>query len=517
MSPHVVHGRRQPPSRRRRIPALWIAALMIIVPVFVTYYAFHKRLPFTSQYTDYVVVPNSLNVRGGDPVRIAGIDVGSVEGTSPDGRATRIAFSLGSNGLPIHRDATITVRPRLFLEGSYYLDLFPGSPSAPTAPQGFTISQRNAATPVQAFQVLSTLDVAARANLESLLNTANTAFSPAPGAHEPDSGAGGFKQAIPQLAPLLKDVAWVSRALRGTQPGDVEKLLASSAEVTTALDVGSGTRLAGLVSGLDRASAGLAAGDDDLGRSLVALDATLQVAPSALTALDRSLPSLRELSTALTPTLRAAPPLVSQLTSAVNQVNAVVTPARRGDLISSLRTTLATFPTVLTKIGRLFAVSGPVTDCLRTHLLPILTEEVPDGALSTGEPVWKDFVHFLPSLASASGDFDGNGPFIRNILGAGDNSVQGGVTSLPGIGQLVGTSPGGEKIEGETPQWVGTLSAKDFRPDAPCATQPVPSLAATPAAPDLHRVSDAAPLVPTVPQLERALSQATGHTVRRLP
>ena len=41
-------------------------------------------------------------------------------------------MTINSNGLPIHANATINIRPRLFLEGNYYVDLQPGTPSAPT-------------------------------------------------------------------------------------------------------------------------------------------------------------------------------------------------------------------------------------------------------------------------------------------------------------------------------------------------------------------------------------------------
>ena len=42
-----------------------------------------------------------------------------------------VTFTVADEGLPIHKDATITIRPRLFLEGNFFLDLQPGSPSAP--------------------------------------------------------------------------------------------------------------------------------------------------------------------------------------------------------------------------------------------------------------------------------------------------------------------------------------------------------------------------------------------------
>jgi phospholipid/cholesterol/gamma-HCH transport system substrate-binding protein len=507
--------------RRRRggLHPLAIAMIMIAIPLFITYYAFHKRLPFTSRYTDYVVVPNSVNVRGGDPVRISGIDVGTVTGTSADGRATKIAFTISQNGRPLHTDATVAIRSRLFLEGSYYLDLFPGSPSAPVASEGFTIPQRNTQTPVQFFQLLSTFDVAARDSLKQLLNESNIAFGAPSGQtpNETNSGAGGFKAAIPQLTPLLKDVAIDSRALAGTRPGDLETLLASSAGVFGTLARNSG-RLVDLITSLDRVSGALAASDGALAQSVSGLDQTLRVSPAALTAIDRSLPPLTRLAAALTPSLRVAPPLLSGIESGVRGVIRVTNPSSRPLLLSSLRTTLVDFPVVLTDIGSLFRYTKPATDCLRTHIVPILEEQVPDGALSTNEPVWKDFVHFLPSLASASGQFDGNGPYIRTLVGAGNNSLQSGLSSVPGLGQLVGTSPGGNQIQGARPQWVGTLTPAAFRPDVPCSKEPLPGLTGTRAAADLRTVRDpAAALHPNATLLRRALSLATGHKIARLP
>ena len=40
-------------------------------------------------------------------------------------------MSINPNGLPIHADATAKIRPRIFLEGNFYVDLHPGTPSAP--------------------------------------------------------------------------------------------------------------------------------------------------------------------------------------------------------------------------------------------------------------------------------------------------------------------------------------------------------------------------------------------------
>ena len=64
-------------------------------------------------------------------MRIAGVNVGKVTSVEPEGNMAEVTFTVDDEGLPIHEDATITIRPRLFLEGNFFLDLQPGSPSAP--------------------------------------------------------------------------------------------------------------------------------------------------------------------------------------------------------------------------------------------------------------------------------------------------------------------------------------------------------------------------------------------------
>ena len=53
-----------------------------------------------------------------------------------DGEGAKVTFTVDEDGLPLHEDATVTIRPRLFLEGNFFLDLRPGSPSAPDLADG---------------------------------------------------------------------------------------------------------------------------------------------------------------------------------------------------------------------------------------------------------------------------------------------------------------------------------------------------------------------------------------------
>lgn len=472
---------------------LLVAAITILLAVAITYYAFSgKQIPFVHHFTMHALVRNSVYIVPGSPVRIAGIDVGQVTDAAADGTLTKLSFQMDSTGLPVHKDATVTIRDRLFLEGGYYLQLDPGSPGAPIAGDGYTIPVSNTSYPVQFYQLLSTFNLATRQSLANALTTLNEGFS-APAGQQPtiaNSGAGGLKAAIPQLTPTLKDIAWVTQALHGTQPGDVERLLSSASNVTSTLQ-GSSSQLAGLVTSLNRASGTLAATDGSLGQSITGLDETLRVAPPSLAAIDRALPPVVSLSVALDPSLKAAPPLVDDVTKAVTQLGTIVAPVERTRLLDALYNTFTGFPNTLTQLGQLFPITKGVTDCLRTHVTPVLTQAVPDGSLSSGRPVWQDFMHLLSGLSAAVQNFDGNGYWIRLISSAGDNGIS--IGKIPVLGQLLGVTPGSPGIEGARPRWVGDLTPADFRPDVPCSSQPVPSLTATTAQADVRHVGFAAP------------------------
>jgi phospholipid/cholesterol/gamma-HCH transport system substrate-binding protein len=461
---------------RKQVNPLVVAAIVIALAALGTYWAFAHSLPFLSHpFKMYAVVRNSVDIIPGSPVRIAGIDVGKVTTTEPDGTFTKVAFTVNSDALPVHTDATATIRDRLFLEGGYYIQLDPGSPSAPDVHSGFTIPVSNTAYPVQFYQVLSTFDLAARRSLENTLTNLNIGFGP-PGSEAPtaaNSGAGGLKVSIPQLTPTLKDVAWVTQALRGTQAGDVERLLGSAASVATTLASNS-AQLTALVIALERSSGALASTDGALGQTISGLDQTLRVAPPALSAVDRALPPLVHLAEVLDPSLRLAPPIVQGVTRAVVKLASVLRPAERAKLIRSLKTTFVSFPTTVHELGILFPITKGVTDCLRTHVTPILKAKVPDGSLSSGAPVWQDFVHLLSGLTNAVQNFDANGYWIRVIGATGNDSL-----SVTKLGSLLGSGGGTPAYDGARPHWVGDLNSSAFHPDVPCSSQPVPKLSAS--------------------------------------
>ncbi len=157
-------------------------AIGIVVIVVFSYGAYSKFAnPFASQYTIHAVFSNA----NGLSARVAGADrrrqcrQGDGRRTEPGCKsasktptacqAADVAMTISNNGLPIHNDATFAIRPRIFLEGNFFVDVSPGTPSAPTARDGHTFPIQQGVEPVQLDQVLTSLQADTRQNLQTLL------------------------------------------------------------------------------------------------------------------------------------------------------------------------------------------------------------------------------------------------------------------------------------------------------------------------------------------------------------
>jgi hypothetical protein len=403
-------------------------------------------------------------------------------------------MDVNDDALPLHTDATVRVRPRLFLEGASYIDLHPGSPTAPRLADGGTIPLSQTTIAVQAHQILSAFDLATRGNLKGVLHELSVALA--------NGGADGLRQTDSQLAPALRDVSWVARSSQGTEPKDLPGFVRAASSVTATL-ARNRASLADAVTSLNQVATALETSNGALAQSIAGTDAVLRRAPPALAAIDQSLPPLTRLARALGPALQDAPVLIGRVSDAVGELGALVAPAERAKLIAALRGVFVALPSLIQRLGGLFPVLKPVTDCVRTHIAPILLGTVPDGSLSTGQPVWEEFAHALVGLSGASQTFDGNGYTLRILIGAGAETV---TAVLPGLGKVLGVLPGSSAIIGARPQWTGDLSPDAFHPEAPCAAQPLPRLASPTAAPDFTVAGPAVRPVLTAGGLQHTLA-----------
>jgi virulence factor Mce-like protein len=444
-----------------------LAVIGIVVIMLGVYLVFTKRIPFLHGYRFSADFASSNQlVTGFSPVRIAGVTVGKVvKIEAGPGNTTRVTMELKDAGLPVHRDARVRIRPRLFLEGGFAVELQPGSPSAPDLPDGGSLPENQTAGPVQLHQILSAFDHSTRDDLQALLAEFDTAVD--------KGGAKALGESFKPLSPVLRDTAQIAEAARGVQPHDASDTIRSSARIAGAL-ADHEAQLRGLVRSLSQVTAATAARDVELAASVREIDRLVTVAPEQFDRINATLPSVRRFVAALRPSLRVLPGVLDHAIPVLEQGRALVSAGELPALVDALAPTVRRLRPLEKQLGALFPLVTPVSDCLRLKGLPLLNAEVPDGDLSTGRPVWQDLIHAFPGLASAAQNYDGNGFSIRYQASVGETSI--GTGQIPGLGTLTGTAS--EPVAGSRPRYLGPGAdlTPYFRPDAPCVHQDVVDL-----------------------------------------
>jgi ABC-type transporter Mla subunit MlaD len=155
-----------------RISPFGAGLLAIVFVVALSYFAYTKDNPFSKPYRVHAIFRTANELKPRSPVRIAGVEVGRVQRVEPLGDGSglaRVTMELKKNGRPIKRDAELRIRSRLFLEGNYFVDLYPGTPSAPELASGGTIPPAQTTSPVQFGQLLNALQRDTRADLQRFL------------------------------------------------------------------------------------------------------------------------------------------------------------------------------------------------------------------------------------------------------------------------------------------------------------------------------------------------------------
>jgi hypothetical protein len=191
-------------------------------------------------------------------------------------------------------------------------------------------------------------------------------------------------------------------------------------------------------------------------------------------AIESTLPELESASRQLTPALAVAPRAFRESTTTLRDLDGLVKPANRGRTLAALETTLIDLPTLVSRLAELFPAAKRMTDCLSTHIVPVLESEVPDGDLATGRPVWQDFAHMLVGLTSASQNFDGNGYALRYQLGLGKQTLN--TANLPVLGPLTGLGAPSNLRSRPLPR--ADRKAPPVTTRESCTSQPVPKLEA---------------------------------------
>jgi phospholipid/cholesterol/gamma-HCH transport system substrate-binding protein len=462
----------------------WVLGLIVaILALVASYLAFVKELPFTSPgYEVTATFDNAATLRETAPVRIAGVNVGEVTNVEAEGEAAKVTFTVDDGGQPIHADASVEIRPRLFLEGNFFLDVDPGSPGAPELDNGGNIPITQTATAVQLDEVLTALQAPDRRGLQRLLTGYGTALTYEPTAADDvdqdtsvhgESAAESLNDAFRYGGPAGRGTAIVNTALLGERPHDLSGFIRDFGEVFAKLS--SRERdLAELITNFNVFSGALAAESQNLADTVSELAPTLEQTRPSLARLSDALPPLRRLAIELRPGVQELPATIAAGTPWLDQSRLLLRSSELGGLARLLRDTAPGLAEAAVASRTLFNEQTALARCTSQVLVPT-GDIVVDSRFPTGQPNFNDFFYGITSFAGHIQGFDGNGSYIRFQAGGGPQLVQGNNPSGAGLAQQFFNFA--NVIE--QPQGIQPFvpdQPPPFRQDFPCQRNPVPNI-----------------------------------------
>jgi phospholipid/cholesterol/gamma-HCH transport system substrate-binding protein len=468
-------------SRRKPRSPVTIGLIATAVVVVLMYLGFTKDIPFTTPFQVNAVFQSANSIRPGSPVRIAGVEVGKVKEVKPEEGtdAAVVVLQIKGDGLPLHTDATAKIRPRIFLEGNFFVDLQPGTPGAPILKDGGTLKVTQTATPVQLDQVLTSLQQDTRGDLKDLLDQLAVTLNSEPTAAQNrdadpvargQTAAESFNDAYDDIPAAEKSTAQVFDALLGTEPSrDLSRLIDGTARTTGAL-IRNENALRGLITNFNATMAAFAAESRNLRLSIRALPTTLTSANRALTSLNAAFPPTRAFAREILPGVRETPATIAAAFPWIDQARPLMGPKELGGLAKELSPATADFARLTDAAIELLPQTNLASLCATDVILP--TGDVPlQDEFTTGVENYKEFFYTLVGLSGEGQNFDGNGMYVRFQPGGGSQTVSLGSESAS-TGQLFGNNVGIPL--GNRPFYPGHRSP--YKPKATCYKQKRPNL-----------------------------------------
>jgi virulence factor Mce-like protein len=356
---------------------------------------------------------NGANIRPGyTPVRVQGVEVGQVTKVerAPDRGVIVTMKVLDGKGVTVHQDASAELRWRTLLGRNDYMDLEPGSASAPKLGDSI-IPVNHTSTQTELDDVIEPLNAEGRQGFKTILNEFNKGFGkPA------DVG-----KTIEAVDPSLRQVAPGLRRLRGTNEGDLTNLVRSTSRMMGALSRNE-LALGRLVTSGRVALGVTAAHAADIGGMLDEAPGAMRETRQTMTRLRGTLDVLDPLAKDLRPGARTLAPAAARARTTLRTLIPLLRDARPTlrDLSPSVRD-LRTASIAGTPVLRDFM---PTLQRVNKSFLPWLKDRNPENKLKNYELVG-------PALASGSTATswgDANGVLANFEAGFGESAI---TTALP--------------------------------------------------------------------------------------
>jgi ABC-type transporter Mla subunit MlaD len=424
------------------LPNWAVGVIMVVLIAIGSVLAYTKELPWTDKYEVTAVFRSSQALRPKSAVRIAGVNVGKVtelehvevaegdEATS-EHQATEVTMEFDESALPLKEDATFKVRPRLFLEGNYFIDVSPGSPSAAEAEEGHTFGLDQTAYSTQLDQILTTLQTNVRAHLQTLLDQFGNSLIQY-------EGADGLRKIFRSAPVSYRYSAQVYESSLGTEPHDLSGLIRGLGRVLRGLGRDQ-QALSNLVTNFRVVSGSFAARDRDLGRAIELLPDFLEVGVPAFRELNRALPSLRAFAIEALPGTRTSPETLRSMLPLLQELRGLMSRAELRGLVARLRPTVPQLAKLALNNRKFFQQTRALSSCFNEVVIPwshSTVEPVDPADLYPLEPQGRTFENtgygFVAS-SSESRSGDANGQHLRVLGGSGTNLVR--LPAVPAAGR----------------------------------------------------------------------------------
>jgi phospholipid/cholesterol/gamma-HCH transport system substrate-binding protein len=414
--------------------------IVIVVIAIVVYFGFTKKIPYTHGFRLKGVFATAVNISPKSPVRVAGVDVGTVSSIKRVGNTGVVTMEITKGGLPIHSDATLKIRARILLEGNWFVDLQPGTPAAPTVSSGYTIPITHTSDPVQLDQILDALNTDTRSNLQTLLAEYGSSLTrkptPAENAEQNPAVQGlnaaqALKKSYLDAPQALKGSAIVSQAIGGVEQHDLSKMIAGIEKFTAKLNVHE-QQLGEFVGNFNTFLGSLAAQSTSLSATVALLPSTLRNASAAFTNFNAAAPAIRKFSLDLIPGVEQTPSTIAAAFPWIEQTQALLTPAELGGVAKGLNEAAPTIAGLVVPQPAFFKQTDLFSKCLTKVFYPASNTKLQDGSSTTGVEAYKEFWYSMAGLAGVGQSFDGNGPLTSFLVSNGSQTLRSAPATVVG-------------------------------------------------------------------------------------
>jgi phospholipid/cholesterol/gamma-HCH transport system substrate-binding protein len=395
-----------------RIAAMVVFALSCFALVLFLWLAFGGPIPlkpkgyrFTASFAEASQLATEADVR------ISGVPVGKVKAIEPDRATGRsvVTIELASKYAPLPSDAKALLRQKTLL-GETYVELTPGTSSAPPLPEGGQLADAQVGETVELDELLRAFDPRTRAAFRVWMQSQAEAIT---------GNGRNLNEALGNLAPFAEDASVLVDILNRQEPA-LRRLVANTGVVFGALNERDG-QLRSLIENSERVFATTAARDDALRQAFVALPTFERESRATIAR--------------LTSFARTTDPLVTQLRPAARQLAPTL------DDVAALAPDLESFFRDLGPLIDASAAGFPAAERILRDLVPLLGQL--DPVLRQVNPVLFALGNYKRELTA----------FFANTVAATQAAV---ITSAGRVHYLRTTNPFGPENLAAYPRRIGT-------------------------------------------------------------